>query len=127
MQKEATGKSESQHLKDHLKVKDKENAEIRDTLAHERTELANERTFLAYIRTAMGLVLAGFSLIQFFRHQVFVWIGVALIPAGFFVGIVGLKRFITKRRSITSKRQQYTPTSTMHAQVAVLQNKEAEN
>ncbi len=52
-------------LKQELKVKEKENIEIRDSLAIERTKLANERTFLAYIRTAMALVLAGFSIMNF--------------------------------------------------------------
>jgi len=83
----------TEHLKRELKVQEKQNLEIRDNLAIERTQFANERTFLAYIRTAMGLVLAGFSLIQFFHDQVYVWVGVLFIPGGIFGGIIGLKKF----------------------------------
>lgn len=118
---------QTHHLKRDLRVKDKANAESRDRLAEERTELANERTFLAYLRTAMGLVLAGFSLIQFFRHQVFIWVGILLIPVGFFVGGIALKRFLEKRRFIKLHRDIYQPTSSIHAQVAEMEKRDAEN
>jgi putative membrane protein len=118
---------QTQHLKSDLRVKDKANAESRDRLAEERTELANERTFLAYLRTAMGFVLAGFSLIQFFRHQVFIWVGVLIVPVGFFVGIVGLRRYLEKRRFIRLHRNIYQPTSSMHAHVAEMEKRDAEN
>jgi len=56
-------------IKQELKVKEKENVEIRVSLAIKRIKLAIERTFLAYIRTAMTLVLAGFFLMNFFKEN----------------------------------------------------------
>jgi putative membrane protein len=110
--------SATEHIKRDLEVKEKANIEIRDNLAIERTQFANERTFLAYIRTAMGLVLAGFSLMPFFHDKVFVWVGVVFIPAGIFVSIIGLKKFLVKRQHIMHRRASYTPTSPIHANLA---------
>lgn len=109
------------HLKNELKVQEKANIEIKDNLAIERTQFANERTFLAYLRTAMGFVLAGFSLIQFFKGQVYVWVGGLLIPVGIILSFIGMWKFITKRTAIVKHRANYTPTSHMHAQVAAEQ------
>jgi len=104
-------------IKQELKVKEKENVEIRDSLAIERTKLANERTFLAYIRTAMTLVLAGFSLMNFFQENFYVWAGAVFIPVGIVIGLVGLRKFVQKRETIGAHTDAYTPTSQMHAQV----------
>ena len=114
--------SEAEHLKRHLLVKEIENTEIRDSLALERTRFANERTFLAYVRTAMGLVLGGFSMVQFFHHKVFVWVGGVFVPIGILVGLLGLKKYLVKRKTISEKRAAYTLTSQLHAQFAANQN-----
>jgi putative membrane protein len=114
--------SEAEHLKRHLLVKEIENTEIRDSLALERTLFANERTFLAYVRTAMGLVLGGFSMVQFFHHKVFVWVGGVFVPIGILVGLLGLKKYLEKRKAISEHKAAYTPTSQLHAQFAADQN-----
>jgi putative membrane protein len=107
-----------QAIKQDLKVKEKENAEIRDRLAMERTKLANERTLLAYMRTTMALVLAGFSLIQFFSEDVYKLVGVAFIPIGVVAGVYGFRRFLRKKKEINEHQEAYTPTSQTHAAVA---------
>ncbi|QIX61941.1 DUF202 domain-containing protein [Hymenobacter sp. BT18] len=76
--------------------------ELRDLLALERTLMANERTLLAYVRTGMALVIAGFSLIQFFRQNLFVWVGVALVPIGLGVVLVGWVRYRHKGNALAS-------------------------
>jgi len=114
------------HLRNELKVQEKANIEIKDGLAIERTQFANERTFLAYMRTAMGFVLAGFSLVQFFKDQVFVWVGGLLIPVGVILSIIGLKKFIAKRSEIERHRANYLPTSPMHAKVAAEEKRRAD-
>jgi putative membrane protein len=107
-----------QAIKQELKVKEKENVEIRDSLAMERTKLANERTLLAYVRTAMALVVAGFSLIQFFSDDLYKLVGVAFIPLGLASGIYGFRRFLRKKNEINAHKAAYTPTSQTHAAVA---------
>ena len=114
------------HLKNELRVQEKANVEIKDNLAIERTQFANERTFLSYIRTSMGFVLAGFSLIQFFKGQMFEWVGGLLIPVGIIMSIIGMWKFITKRTEIEKHRANYTPTSHLHAQVAAEEKRQAE-
>ena len=73
---------------------------LSDRLAVERTRLANERTMLAYLRTSVALVVAGFSLINFFREYVYVWIGVGLVPLGIGMIVGGYMRFHHKRQRI---------------------------
>ncbi|HSI89510.1 MAG TPA: DUF202 domain-containing protein [Adhaeribacter sp.] len=109
---------QTQDLKQHLEVTEKANREIRDNLAIERTEFANERTFLAFMRTALGLIVAGFSLVQFFQDRFYVWIGVLFLPAGLILGLLGLQKFLTRRRHITGKRSAYKAVSHLHAKVA---------
>lgn len=43
--------------------------QLADRLALERTRLANERTLRAYLRSSLTLVIAGFTLINFFRED----------------------------------------------------------
>jgi len=109
---------EKSQIKQELKIKEKINLEIRDLLAIERTKFANERTFLAYIRTAMGLVLAGFSLTQFFESDIYKLAGLLFIPLGVLAGFYGLRRFLKKKKQIEENKQAYTPTSGAHAAVA---------
>jgi len=110
-------KESKEAIKQELKVKEKENVEIRDSLAIERTKFANERTFLAYIRTAMALIIAGFSLMNFFRDDIYKFIGVLFIPIGIGAGIYGFRRFRRKKLAITQHKQAYTPTSKAHAEI----------
>jgi putative membrane protein len=110
-------KKVKQAIKQDLKVKEKENVEIRDRLAMERTKLANERTLLAYVRTSMALVLAGFSLIQFFSEDIYKLVGLAFIPLGLAAGVFGFRRFLRKKQAITEHQEAYTPTSQTHAAV----------
>ena len=114
---------EKNAIKQELKIKEKINLEIRDHLSIERTKFANERTFLAYIRTAMTLVLAGFSLTQFFENDIYKLAGVIFIPMGILAGFYGLRRFLVKKKEIAGNMQAYTPTSQVHAAVAKAENK----
>ncbi|MGV3640032.1 MAG: DUF202 domain-containing protein [Adhaeribacter sp.] len=108
----------TQALKQELKVKEKENIEIRDHLAMERTKLANERTLLSYLRTSMALVVAGFSLLQFFSNDVYKLAGLAFVPVGLVAGIYGIRRFMRKKQEIRDLLSAYAPTSQAHAVVA---------
>lgn len=107
-----------QAIRQELKVKEKENVEIRDHLALERTKLANERTLLAYLRTAMALVVAGLSMIEFFTENIYKLVGVAFIPMGLVAGVYGFRRFLNKKKKIQLDQAAYTPTSQTLAAVA---------
>ncbi|GAB3291560.1 DUF202 domain-containing protein [Hymenobacter humi] len=74
---------------------------LSDQLALERTRMANERTMLAYLRTGLAMIIAGFSLIQFFRANVYVWAGVLAIPLGLGTILLGWIRFRAKARRIS--------------------------
>jgi len=43
--------------------------QLTDRLALERTRLTNERMLRAYLRSSLTLVIAGFTLINFFRED----------------------------------------------------------
>ncbi|WP_210461968.1 YidH family protein [Rufibacter roseolus] len=104
-----------EEVKKDLKVKEKANAEIKDTLAIERTSFANERTFLAYLRTSLSLIIAGVSLHQFFNSTVSMWIAAFLIPLGIVIGGIGYRKFAIKRALIQHKRDAYVPAKQMLA------------
>ncbi|WP_345223844.1 DUF202 domain-containing protein [Hymenobacter koreensis] len=82
--------------------------DLRDQLALERTKLANERTLLAYLRSALTLVVAGFSLMQFFRGHLYVWVGAVLVPVGVAVAVAGWLRFRSKQTRIRAAAQAAT-------------------
>jgi len=111
-------------VKKELKVQEKQNVEIRDSLAMERTRLANERTFLAYSRTAMALVLAGLSFIKFFEDPIYKALGALFIPIGLVVGFIGYRKYSKKQEKIENHTNAYTPTSTTHAEIAVQEKKD---
>ncbi|MFD2246549.1 DUF202 domain-containing protein [Pontibacter ruber] len=111
-------------IKKELKVQEKQNVEIRDSLAMERTKLANERTFLAYSRTAMALVLAGLSFIKFFEDVFYQGLGAMFIPIGLVVGFIGYRKYTKKGEKIESHTSAYTPTSTAHAEIAAQEKKD---
>jgi len=70
-----------------------------DLLSLERNKLSNERTLLSYSRTFLSFAVAGVSLIQFFKNEVFVYLGYALIPVGCIIMGIGIFRYIrTKKR-----------------------------
>ncbi len=71
--------------------------------------MANERTMLAYVRTAMTLVVAGFSLIQFFRDNFFVWVGVTLVPIGVGVVVAGWLRYRQKTAHMSQDAEADSP------------------
>jgi putative membrane protein len=82
------------------KTKKRQSAKKRTNLATERTELANERTLLAYGRTAFSMIVVGLSLLEFFDRARYQWIGIALIPLGILVAIVGYVRYSKKKKII---------------------------
>ncbi|RDV13906.1 DUF202 domain-containing protein [Pontibacter diazotrophicus] len=106
-------------IKKRLKVQEKQNLEMRDKLAMERTKLANERTFLSYMRTGTAMVLAGLTFIKVFEDDPFyIGVGLAFIPIGLGITIFGYSRFSKKRREVAQHTYAYAPTSTAHAEVA---------
>jgi len=111
-------KKAKKEIKKDLKVQEKQNLEIRDKLAMERTKFANERTFLAYSRTALALILAGLTFMKLFEDPLYIGIGIFFIPLGIGFGLYGYRRFTQKQAQITGHTQAYTPTSHVHAQVA---------
>ncbi len=115
--KSILSRRERKKLKKDLKVQEKQNVEVRDQLAMERTKLANERTLLAYSRTAMALVLAGLSFIKFFEDPLYKSFGAAFIPIGLVIGIVGYRRYCKKQDRILHHTRVYAPTSPLHAEV----------
>ncbi|WP_262891829.1 DUF202 domain-containing protein [Hymenobacter frigidus] len=62
--------------------------------------MASERTLLAYLRFNFTLVIAGFVLINFFRENLYVWVGVVLVPVGVAVTVGGWFRFRSRQRRI---------------------------
>ena len=78
----------------------KEEMILRDHLATDRTTLANERTLLAYIRTSLSLIVSGASFIKFFEIILINILGYAFIPLGFYVGIIGLRKYSNIRNRL---------------------------
>lgn len=79
--------------------------DIDDALAAERTALSNERTLLAYTRTALTFGVAGATLLQFFERGPLVEVtGVACLVAAVALGAFGLRRFVSVRAQIRSRR-----------------------
>ncbi|WP_242922415.1 DUF202 domain-containing protein [Pontibacter liquoris] len=111
-------------VKQELKAQEKQNIEIRDSLAMERTRLANERTFLAYGRTAMALVISGLTFIKFFEDPLYKVLGALFIPLGLFAGFFGYRKYIRKQEKIENHTSAYTPTSAAHAEIAAEQKKD---
>ncbi|MBU0727758.1 DUF202 domain-containing protein [Patescibacteria group bacterium] len=74
---------------------------LRDYLAAHRTVLANDRTWLGNIRTSMTFFVAGVSFIQFFDLEIIRMIGWAFIPIGILNLILGLFRYIQRRKMIS--------------------------
>ena len=79
---------------------------LRDELAVDRTLLSNERTLLAYLRSAAALLIAGFSMIHFAGQDWFWAVGIACLPAGIIVAIVGVERYRGMKESIALVRRQ---------------------
>lgn len=73
---------------------------LTDRLAAERTALANERTLLAYVRTALALLAGGVTLLHFFEQGTARAAGLALLPLGLLVLLVGGLRFLRVRRRL---------------------------
>jgi putative membrane protein len=77
---------------------------LRDKLAIERTLLANERTLLAYLRSGAALLIAGGSILHFAAQDWFWAMGVACIPVGIIIGIIGVGRYRRIKKSISLVR-----------------------
>ncbi|MBN1516779.1 DUF202 domain-containing protein [Candidatus Sumerlaeota bacterium] len=91
---------------------------LRDELAIDRTLLANERTLLAYLRSAVALIIAGVSIIHFAQAAWFGLVGLACLPAGIVVGIIGLARFRKMNRSISQVRMHAHPDTEQNTEKA---------
>ena len=79
---------------------------LRDELAVDRTLLANERTLMTYLRFGVALLIAGFSIIQFSTQDWFWAVGIACIPIGIIIGIIGVGRYRRMDKSILLVRRQ---------------------
>ena len=79
-------------LKNYKNFKDE--MEVRDFLALDRTILANERTLLAYFRTFIGTFSAGIALVKLFDAVFTNITGYIFILISPFFMIFGLVRFI---------------------------------
>jgi len=80
---------------------------LRDELAIDRTLLANERTLLAYLRSAVTLVIAGVSIVHFGEQgSWFQLLGLACIPSGAIVAVIGITRWRKMNQAILSVRRQ---------------------
>ena len=124
--REELSKEEKKAVKSEQKVQEKQNLEIRDILAIDRTKLANERTFLAYLRTAMALVLAGLTFLKVFGQDAFyIMLAIVFICVGLGVVAFGYYRFAKKKRKVSAFAQVYTPTSPVVAQVVEQEEKES--
>lgn len=78
---------------------------LRDELAIDRTLLANERTLMSYLRSGMALLIAGASIIHFSQEGWFWGFGIACLPAGVVVAIVGVLRYRKMNEEISRVRQ----------------------
>ena len=85
---------------------DGENLILRDELAIDRTLLANERTLLAYLRSGIALLIAGISIVHFSQEGWFWAIGIACVPTGVIVGMIGVARYRKMNQSISLIRRQ---------------------
>ena len=73
--------------------------------------LANERTFLAYVRTALSLQVAGLGVLQFLTNgtgAVRYALGLLLVTAGCYVGLMGVLRFRTNEKAIRAGEEMPT-------------------
>ena len=71
---------------------------INDLLAMERTSMANERTFLAYIRTSITVLVPGITGVYIAQTPLLKIVASLFIPAGFIIFLIGIGRFIKKRK-----------------------------
>lgn len=79
----------------------KEDLELRDYLAIDRTILANESTFMSYIRTALTFLVVGISFIKFIELQIIEVLGWIFIPLGLYMFIIGLRRYMRIKNQIS--------------------------
>ncbi|MFC6997022.1 YidH family protein [Rufibacter roseus] len=107
-----------ERIKEGLEVQEKQNLEVRDKLAMDRTKLANERTLMSYMRSAFGLLVAGLTFIKlFWDDPVYVWIGVATIPVGILVAVWGFHRYSKTKRIMEEHTSTYMPTSPIRTEL----------
>lgn len=84
-----------------------ENTELilRDELAIDRTILANERTLLSYLRGAITLIISGITFMHFIQNGLLRYVGIAIIPLGFVIGILGFFRYKKINERLTGLRK----------------------
>lgn len=116
--RELLARKERQRLRKKLKLQEKQNLEMRDNLAMERTKLANERTFLSYLRTGIAMVFAGLTFIKIFASDPFyIGVGLAFVPIGLGIVAFGYIRFSKKKADVAVHTRKYTPTSKLHVEL----------
>lgn len=78
----------------------KQQLEMRDYLALERTILSNERTLLSYSQHALTLAAAGTTTVLTLDAPILVVGGALLIVTGLGVGVLGVLRFRRVKRRL---------------------------
>jgi putative membrane protein len=76
----------------------KQEGQLRDRLARERTNLAIERTFLAYVRTALAFIVVGIPAVVMFESRLILMLGVASIVLGLVVAVFSVYRYANVKR-----------------------------
>ncbi|MFK5855696.1 MAG: DUF202 domain-containing protein [Bacteroidota bacterium] len=78
----------------------KEELQLSDLLAVERTNLANERTFLAYFRSSVFFLATGISILHIHLFEKVDYLGWGFIILSPIMFAIGLQRLITVRKVI---------------------------
>ncbi len=78
---------------------------LRDELAIDRTLLANERTLMSYLRSGVALAIAGASIMHFAPAGWFWVLGVACLPLGVVVSVIGITRYRAMNQAIRRVRK----------------------
>jgi putative membrane protein len=114
-------------LKKDLKVQEKQNLEVRDSLAMQRTKMANERTLLSYMRTATAMILAGLTFIKLFDDLFYIGVGLVSIPVGIMIAYFGYRRYSKQKLDIERNATLYSPTSPILAEVVAQEKADPDN
>jgi putative membrane protein len=80
--------------------KTKVNMILRDKLALDRTHLANERTLLSYLRTGLYLIVFATAVFKLEILEEMRWLGSISVILGIIVAIFGVIRFFRAAKRI---------------------------
>ncbi len=78
----------------------KEEIQLRDYLALERTRLANERTLFSYLRTALYLTLGGIAFLQLQEFRTIKWLAPVCFVLSVVILVTGIIKYFSMRKSL---------------------------